>query len=455
MQNFILSRSSVCLKFNSNKQLNKKEVFQTSFLFWYNQTMTTIQKITAREILDSRGNPTIECEVVLENGTKAWSSVPSGASTGAHEAHELRDGGDRLHGKGVQKAIQNIHDIIAPALVGQDALLQDMIDNTMLDLDGTENKSNLGANAILAVSMATARAAAYSQEKKLYAHIADLAGTESKMVRPFFNVINGGMHAGNSLPFQEFMISPNLKTFKDNYFAAAEIYASLKKNLKRAFGGASTLLGDEGGFAPDHVEDTYAVLDMLMQAITDAGYLGQVDIALDVAASEFYKKGFYDLGFKTDSPDTKNTKQMIELYLDICEKYPIISIEDPFDQEDFESFAKLRTELELKNIQVVGDDLTVTNPQRIERAITEKSCNSLLLKINQIGSITEAIEAFKLAKSDNWSVMVSHRSGETTDDFIADFAVGVGAEQVKFGSVARGERVVKYNRLLAIEEQLN
>lgn len=416
--------------------------------------MNTIQNIRAREILDSRGNPTIECEITLNSGHKAWSSVPSGASTGIHEAHELRDGEKRLGGKGVQKAINNIHNIIRPALIGMDVLNQTAIDEKMIELDGTANKSVLGANAILAVSMCVARLGAYSQEKKLYEHIGDLAEATPAMVRPFFNVINGGMHAGNSLPFQEFMISPDLGGFKENYYAAAEIYAALKKNLKSRFGGVATLLGDEGGFAPDHVEDTYTVLDMLMQAIKDAGYLGQVDIALDVAASEFYKNDMYDLGFKTDEPDTRNVDQMIELYTDICEKYPIISVEDPFDQDDFEAFAQLRAILETKNIQVVGDDLTVTSPVRIQTAIDGKACNSLLLKINQIGSITEAIQAFKLAQFDGWTVMVSHRSGETTDDFIADFAVGVGAEQVKFGSVARGERVVKYNRLLAISEQL-
>lgn len=426
--------------------------------------MNTIQKIHAREILDSRGNPTIECEITLDNGQKAWSSVPSGASTGIHEAHELRDGENRMNGKGVKNAIKNIHDIIAPAITGMNPIDQDQVDWKIRKLDGTSNKSVLGANAILAVSMCVARLGAYSQGKKLYEHIADLADTKPAMVRPFFNVINGGMHAGNSLPFQEFMISPDLGEFSKNYYAAAEIYAALKKNLKSRFGGAATLLGDEGGFAPDHVEDTYAVLDMLMQAIADAGYLGQVDIALDVAASEFYKKnneggptslmGVYDLGFKTDESDTRNVEQMIELYTDICDKYPIISVEDPFDQDDFEAFAQLRAILEPKNIQVVGDDLTVTNRERMKIAIEKKSCNSLLLKINQIGSVSEAIDAFALARFTGWTVMVSHRSGETTDDFIADFAVGVGAEQVKFGSVARGERVVKYNRLLAISEDL-
>lgn len=416
--------------------------------------MNSIKKLHAREILDSRGNPTIELEMILDSGMKAWSSVSSGASTGIHEAHELRDGGKRLNGKGVQKAIKNIHEIIAPAITGMNPENQSEIDKKMLELDGTANKSKLGANAILAVSMCIARLGAMLSGKKLYQHISELSGQNAKIVRPFFNVINGGVHAGNSLPFQEFMISPRMDNFNDIYYAAAEIYAQLKKNLKTKFGGAATLLGDEGGFAPDHIENTYEVLDMLMTAIADAGYAGQVDFAIDVAASEFYHEGFYDLGFKTDKENKKKVSEMIELYNDICDNYPIISLEDPFDQDDFDAFAQLRPLLAEKNIQLVGDDLTVTNPQRIKIAIDTKSCNSLLLKINQIGSITEAIEAFKLAKSDNWTVMVSHRSGETTDDFIADFAVGIGAEQVKFGSVARGERVVKYNRLLAISEEL-
>ena len=416
--------------------------------------MNTIQKIHAREILDSRGNPTIELEMILDNGMKAWSSVPSGASTGIHEAHELRDGGERMNGKGVRKAIQNIHDIIAPAIIGMDVQKQAEIDQKMIELDGTENKSRLGANAILAVSLAVARLGAMAQGKKLYQHITDLSGQQTKMTRPFFNIINGGKHAGNELAFQEFMISPNFDSFSRNYFVAAEVYAQLKKDLKEKFGGVATLLGDEGGFAPDHLNDVEATLNLLMEAIRKAGYEGQVDIALDVAASEFYQEGKYNLGFKSGANDFKTVDEMIKLYETIVEKYPIISIEDPFDQDDFESFARLREIMEAKNVQVVGDDLTVTNTKRIQQAIEQKSCNALLLKINQIGTVSEAIEAFKLAKSDGWKVMISHRSGETTDDFIADFAVGVGAEQIKSGATARGERVVKYNRLLAIEEQL-
>ncbi len=413
-----------------------------------------IKEIKAREILDSRGNPTIECEMILENGMKAWSSVPSGASTGIHEAHELRDNEERMNGKGVRKAIKNIHDIISPEIIGMNPLDQEIIDKKMIDLDGTYNKTKLGANAILAVSMCVTRLGAISSGKKLYKYIAEISGQKEKNVRPFFNVINGGKHAGNTLAFQEFMISPNFDTFSENYFAAAEIYSQLKKNLKKEFGGVATLLGDEGGFAPDNIESVEQVLDLLMNAVSDSGYGGRVDFAIDVAASEFYQDGKYNFGFKTEEEDFKTVDEMIEIYVDICEKYPIISVEDPFNQESFEEFARLRKILAGKNIQVVGDDLIVTNPERIVVAIDRKSCDALLLKINQIGTVSEAINSFKLVKSNEWKVMVSHRSGETTDDFIADFAVGIGAEQVKFGATARGERVVKYNRLLAIEEDL-
>ena len=416
--------------------------------------MNSIQKLHAREILDSRGNPTIELEMTLSDGLKAWSSVPSGASTGKHEAHELRDGGERMNGKGVRKAIENIHDIIAPAIIGMSPCDQRAIDEKMIALDGTPNKSQLGANAMLAVSLVVARLGAMQNKKKLYQYIAELGNREAQMTRPFFNVINGGKHAGNTLPFQEFMISPNTDSYAKNYEIAAEVYAQLKKNLKKKFGGAATLLGDEGGFAPDHIEKPEEVLDLLMEAIRDAGHEGKVDFALDVAASEFYEDGAYNLGFKTGEKDMKTVDEMIAIYTALVERYPIISIEDPFDEEDFEAFARLRALLEEKNVQVVGDDLTVTNPQRIQQAIEKKSCNALLLKINQIGTVSEAMDAFALAKSDGWKVMVSHRSGETTDDFIADFAVGTGAEQVKFGAPARGERVVKYNRLLAIDETL-
>lgn len=422
------------------------------------ENMTKILEINAREILDSRGNPTVECEVVLEDGKKGWSSVPSGASTGEFEAHELRDEDEkRFGGKGVLRAVKNIEEKISPELIGLDVAQQKKIDQIMLNLDGTENKKKLGANAILAVSMAVCRAACVCENLPLYKYISKIALASKKnclISRPFFNIINGGMHAGNKIAFQEFMISPNLDSFEKNYQAASEIYQVLKKNLKKDFGGVATLLGDEGGFAPDDFKKAEEALDKIMIAVNDAGYKNKVDIALDIAASEFYQDGNYNLGFKMQNSYIKTPKEMIDYYLELVEQYPIISIEDPFNQSDFNSFAKLTKVLKEKKVQVVADDLTVTNPKRIQMAIEQSSANTLLLKINQIGSITQAIEAFNLAKSDGWKVMVSHRSGETTDDFIADFAIGIGAEQIKSGATARGERVCKYNRILAIEKMV-
>lgn len=422
-----------------------------------------IKQIKAREILDSRGNPTVEVEVFGEEKSlfnsreeKAWASVPSGVSTGDFEAVELRDGNKkRFYGKGVLKVIKNIDEIIAPALIGMDVIAQKEIDEKMLELDDTNNKANLGANAILGVSMTVTRLGAIAKNQKLFEHIIDLAERDSakvEMVRPFFNVINGGNHAGNQIAFQEFMISPNLGSFKENYRAGSEIYHTLKRILKKRFGGAATLLGDEGGFAPNDFRREGEVLDILMEAIEEAGYEKRANIALDVAASEFYEDGNYNLGFKMSEADVKTSDEMIEVYKSLVEKYPIISIEDPFDQNDFKSFAKLKKELIKQKVQIVGDDLTVSTPSRIQTAIDANSCNALLLKVNQIGSVTEAIEAHHLAKSAGWKTMVSHRSGETTDDFIADFAVGIGAEQIKSGATARGERICKYNRLQAIEE---
>ena len=421
-----------------------------------------IKQIKAREILDSRGNPTVEVEIFGEEKSffnkkkaKAWSSVPSGASTGDFEAIELRDENiKRFQGKGVLQVVKNIEEVIAPALIDMDVTAQKEIDKKMIELDGTDNKANLGANAILGVSMAVARLGAITKGQKLFEHIADLSGednSKSKIVRPFFNVINGGNHAGNQVAFQEFMISPNLSSFKENYKAGSEIYHTLQKILKARFGGAATLLGDEGGFAPNDFKREDEVLDILVEAIKEAGYEKRADIALDVAASEFFIDGGYDLGFKMTEHNFKTTEEMIEIYKELVEKYPIISIEDPFDQTDFKAFAKLKQELSERKIQIVGDDLTVSTPSRIQMAIDTDSCNALLLKVNQIGSVTEAIEAHQLAKSADWRTMVSHRSGETTDDFIADFAVGIGAEQIKSGATARGERTCKYNRLQAIE----
>jgi enolase len=423
-----------------------------------------IKQIKAREILDSRGNPTVEVEVVAEEKRlfgknrvgKAWAGVPSGASTGDFEAVELRDGNKkRFQGKGVLQAVKNVNETIAPVLTGLEVTEQEKIDQAMIELDGTKNKAKLGANAILGVSMAVARLGAMDRGEKLFEYISGLTANELanlEVARPFFNIINGGKHAGNQIAFQEFMISPNLGSFQENYRAGSEVYHSLRKILTERFGGVATLLGDEGGFAPNDFQREDEALDILVEAIRKAGYEKRVDIALDVAASEFYEEGMYNLGFKMKEANLKTTEEMIRIYKSLVTKYPIISVEDPFDQTDFQAFAKLREELSSQKIQVVGDDLTVSNPTRIQTAITKKSCNALLLKLNQIGSVTEAIKSYKLAREAGWETMVSHRSGETTDDFIADFAVGIGARQIKSGATARGERICKYNRLEEIEK---
>ncbi len=434
--------------------------------FNFINTPAKITNINAIEVLDSRGNPTIEVEIIAEKDIsfsfrkkkyKAWARVPSGASTGDFEAVELRDNDtNRFNGKGVLKAIKNIEEEISLLLLGKDPTKQRVIDQLMIRLDGTDNKSKLGANAILAVSMATARLGAMIKNQRLFQYINTLAvNTELEISRPFFNVINGGVHAGNKLAFQEFMISPRNGNFADKYRAASEIYHSLKKILENKFGRQATLLGDEGGFAPNDLVKPEEVFDLLLEAVKKAGYEGLVDFAIDVAASEFFVDEKYNLGIKDTEDNFKDIDEMIEIYLNLVEKYPLISIEDPFDQKDFEAFSLLRKKLENKNIQVVGDDLTVTNPSRIRTAIRKNSCDTLLLKLNQIGTVTEAIEALFTARSAGWNIMVSHRSGETIDDFIADFAVGVGAEQIKSGAPARGERTSKYNRLLAIEKKTN
>ncbi len=409
--------------------------------------MTTINTIKTREILDSRGNPTVEVELIAGD-ICATASVPSGASTGIHEALELRDGGKRFLGLGVRNAIRNIEKVIAPALKGMDCREQTKIDKRMIALDGTANKTRLGANSILAVSLACAKAAAMAEKKELYEYIEKIAKTSKRrsLPRPFFNIINGGKHADNELSFQEFMIAPRMKSFAENLRVGSEVYHILKKDLHTKYGKGSTNVGDEGGFAPEQFQKTTDVLNMLLKAINDAGYAGKVDIAIDCAASEFYKEGKYTL-------DGKNMtkRELMAFYLKLITKYPIISLEDPFEQEDFEGFAELRQK---SKIQIVGDDLTVTNVGRIETAIMENSCNCLLLKVNQIGTLTEALEAVRLAYANNWKVMVSHRSGETEDTFIADLAVGIGCGMIKAGAPCRGERVAKYNRLLRIEEKL-
>lgn len=409
--------------------------------------MVTITFLHAREILDSRGNPTIEVEVTAGKFV-GIAAVPSGASTGIHEALELRDGGKRFLGLGVQKAIHNVEKIIAPKLKGIDCLAQEKIDRLMISLDGTNNKRRLGANAILGVSLACAKVAAMTQKKELYHYIHDVSKVKQKISipRPFFNIINGGKHADNELSFQEFMIVPRMKTFAENLRVGSEVYHILKRDLHQKYGKGSTNVGDEGGFAPEQFKNAKEALDMLMKAIKDTGYIGKVDIAIDCAASEFYKNGSYVVDGKKMSKE-----QLLQFYLSLIQKYPIISIEDPFHQDDFDAFTELRKKT---RIQIVGDDLIVTNVDRIKTAIQKKSCTCLLLKVNQIGTLTEALDAVRLAYANGWKVMVSHRSGETEDTFIADLAVGIGCGMIKAGAPCRGERVAKYNRLGRIGEKL-
>lgn len=412
-----------------------------------------------RQIIDSRGNPTVECDMYTHKG---WyrAAVPSGASTGAYEAVELRDGGDRWTGKGVSKAVENINSVIGPAILGMDPTLQKDIDNKMLELDGTDNKAKLGANAILAVSLAAAKAGAAEKDVPLYKHLADLAGN-SKLVLPVpsFNIINGGSHAGNNLAMQEFMILPTgAKTFTEAMQMATEVYHKLKGIIKKKYGQDACNVGDEGGFAPA-ISSNQEGLDLVNQAIASAGYTGKVKIGMDVAASEFYNKedNKYDLDFKNqgtekhDKSQTKTGEELKEMYKAFCADYPVITIEDPFDEDDLESTAALTVE---GVCQVVGDDLLVTNPKRVKNAIDKKACNALLLKVNQIGSVTESIEAVRMSKEAGWGVMASHRSGETEDCFLADLAVGLATGQIKTGAPCRSERLAKYNQLLRIEEEL-
>ncbi len=417
---------------------------------------SSIKKIYAREILDSRGNPTLEVTVILRNNIFAKASVPSGASTGKHEALELRDNDKkRFNGKGVLKAVRNVNEKIYHILRNVDVQKQKKIDNLMLELDGTENKSALGANAILGVSLACCRAAAMYKRMPLYKYISKLFGesdSKFKLPIPSFNIINGGKHADNNIDFQEFMIFPSgIRTFKKRLQAGVEIFYSLRKVLQRK--KLATTVGDEGGFAPN-LSSNQQALDLLVSAVKKTNWkLGkQIFIAMDPASSEFFKKGYYYL--KGEEQELKlSSEQMIEYWQKLIDKYPIVSIEDPLSQDDWDNWIKLTKKLKRK-IQIVGDDFLVTNPARIKKAIELKAANAVLIKYNQIGTLTETLEAIRLAKENKWKIMVSHRSGETTDDFIADLAVGVRADQIKAGSLNRGERLCKYNRLLEIEEEL-
>ena len=412
--------------------------------------MYKITKIHARQIMDSRGNPTIECDITLSGGAIGRAAVPSGASTGSFEALELRDGGDAFMGKGVLKAVKNVNEIIAPKLLGMDATAQTEIDEKMIALDGTPNKDKLGANAILSVSLALAHAVTTQRHMPLYKYLAEIYGNKNPHVlpRPMMNIINGGAHADNGLDAQEFMIIPN---GAENEAMAirmgAEVFHHLKKILKS--GGHSTNVGDEGGFAPNFDSCTEA-LDAIISAIRDAGYKPgeQISIGLDVASSEFYENGIYKFEGKKLSSD-----EMIKFYEELIEKYPIISIEDALAEEDWDGWKKLTEKIGSK-CQLVGDDLFVTNPIRLKHGIDSGVANAILIKVNQIGSLSETLRAIKMAQDANYGVVISHRSGETEDTTIADLSVATNAGQIKTGSMSRTDRMAKYNQLLRIEEEL-
>ncbi|MBG9242779.1 phosphopyruvate hydratase [Corynebacterium belfantii] len=409
--------------------------------------MADIMHVFAREILDSRGNPTVEAEVFLDDGSHGVAGVPSGASTGVHEAHELRDGGERYLGKGVLNAVHNVNEEIADAIAGAEADDQRLIDQAMIALDGTENKSRLGANAILGVSIAVAKAAAESAGLPLYRYI---GGPNAHVLPvPMMNIVNGGAHADSGVDVQEFMIAPiGAESFSEALRMGAEVYHSLKSVIKSK--GLSTGLGDEGGFAPS-VESTKAALDLIVEAIEKAGFKPGADIALalDVASSEFYKDGKYHF-----EGDEHTAEEMAKVYEQLIAEYPIVSIEDPLQEDDWEGYTALTAAIGDK-VQIVGDDFFVTNPARLKEGIDKKAANALLVKVNQIGTLTETFDAVDLAHRNGYRTMMSHRSGETEDTTIADLAVALGCGQIKTGAPARSERVAKYNQLLRIEQQLD
>jgi len=411
--------------------------------------MAKITRVSAREVLDSRGNPTVEVE--LHSGdTCASAMVPSGASTGKNEALELRDNEKRFLGKGVRKAVSNINNIIAPKIIGIDCETQEIVDNTLLELDGTENKSLLGANSIVGVSMAAAKLGAVVQNKYLFEYLNRLFNKKDKLLMPCpqLNVLNGGKHAGSKLAIQECMIVPcRAQSFGEALRMSVEIYHQMKGILKSAFGHSAVNVGDEGGFVPQ-ITNVEQALDIIVSAIEQLGYQEYFGLGLDCAASSFFINGKYVLEGGAYSSD-----KLLDFYSALIGRFPIISIEDPFHEDDFDAFAAL-TRAHSSKVQVVGDDLLTTNIKRINKALEEKSCTALLLKVNQIGTLTEALDAAKLAMQSGWNVVVSHRSGETEDTFIADLAVALCCGQIKTGAPARGERTAKYNRLLRIEEIL-
>ncbi len=411
--------------------------------------MPTITSLKARQILDSRGNPTVEVDCTLSDGSFGRAAVPSGASTGSHEALELRDGDKKNYGgKSVLKAVTNVNETIAKTLIGKDGGDQRAIDRIMLELDGTPNKASLGANAILGVSMAVARARAISEKQPLWRSLATYFGVQEPRLLPvpLMNVINGGAHADSGLSFQECMIVPTgFSTFKDALRAGAETFHALKSILKE--GGHVTAVGDEGGFAP-HLENSDDAFGTLTKAIEKAGYTGKMQLAIDAAASEFYKEGSYHIDGKVLS-----SQELVAYYEALCAKYPIVSIEDSHAEDDWEGFQTMVAKLGSK-VQIVGDDLLVTNVERITKAIDAKSANSVLIKLNQIGSVSETVDAIQMAQKAGWTAISSHRSGETEDTFIAHLAVGLRTGQIKTGSLSRTDRICKYNELLRIEEEL-
>lgn len=399
-----------------------------------------IKNITAREILDSRGNPTVEVELETKDGV-FYGKAPSGASTGKYEALELRDGGDRYQGKGVSEAVEKAQEI-ASELEGEE--FPD-VDQKLIEMDGTENKSKLGANVILPISMAACKAGAAKEGISVWKFIKKTYEMESGIPRPSFNILNGGTHAGNDLDIQEFMIIPEQESFKEQLRKASEVYHVLKGILKSKFNGLATNVGDEGGFAPP-LHKTSTALDLIKEAIDEKNY--EMSLALDSAASQFHQKGDYKLEGTVFTQDG-----LLKFYKKLVEGYDLISLEDPFAEEDWDSFSQITEQLG-SEVNIVGDDLLVSNAQRIKKANKKQACNALLLKPNQVGTVSEAVESARLAQSFGWDIMVSHRSGETCDSFISDLAVGIGADFIKAGAPARGERVAKYNQLLRIEEEL-
>lgn len=405
--------------------------------------MSKIKDLKGREVLDSRGNPTVEVEVLLEDGSLGRALVPSGASTGTREALELRDHDERFMGRGVLKAVNNVNTIIREKLIGLESSNQELIDNTMIELDGTKNKSHLGANAILGVSLANLKASAISAKLPLYKYV----GSGTELPVPMMNIINGGAHADNNLDFQEYMIIPQRDTIKERIRIGAEVFHNLKKVLKEK--GYNTNVGDEGGFAPD-LKSNEEGFKVIIEAIKSSGYIPGKDVklAIDVAASEFYENGTYHIDGKQ-----LTTKELIKFYEELVNKYPIISIEDPVDENDWEGFTAITKALGDK-IQLVGDDLFVTNIECLEKGIKLQAGNAILLKLNQIGTYTETLKTINLAKSNGYKTIISHRSGETEDTTIADLAVGLDLGQIKTGSMSRTDRICKYNQLIRIEEEL-